>query len=91
MARVEIYTKTWCPYCGFAKAFLDEKGIAYRDIDITNDPELERELRERSARTSVPQVFIDGQHIGGSEALVAAARAGLLDELASPGNENGQS
>ena len=81
MARVEIYTKYWCPYCGVAKAYLREKGIAYMEVDVTNDVALEQEMRTRSGATSVPQIFIEGRHIGGSTDLVAADSAGLLDGL----------
>ena len=81
MARVEIYTKSWCPYCGFAKTYLEDKGIAFLEIDVTHDDVLEHEMRQRSGRNTVPQVFVDGRHIGGSTELVAADNAGLLDEL----------
>lgn len=81
MPRVEIYTKSWCGYCRFAKRLLDARGIAYREFDVTENPEFEREMRERSGRETVPQIFIDGRHIGGSDALVIADNAGILDDL----------
>jgi glutaredoxin 3 len=87
MARVEIYTKTWCPYCGFAKAFLEDKNIRFREIDVTIDSRLEREMRERSGRRSVPQVFVGDRHIGGCDDLVAAERSGLLAEFLQVGDE----
>ena len=83
MARVEIYTKSWCPYCAFAKAFLAERGIAFTEFDVTDNAALERDMRKRSHRHTVPQIFIDGRHVGGSTDLVAEARAGRLDGLSS--------
>ena len=81
MANVQIYTKSWCPYCARAKAHLDRKGVSYTELDVTSDPALEAEMVTRSQRRSVPQVFIDGYHIGGSDDLVEADRNGLLDRL----------
>lgn len=91
MARVEIYTKNWCPYCGFAKAYLRDKGVAYREIDVTDDAILEKEMRARSGGNSVPQIFIDGHHIGGSTELVDADSAGLLDGLPRAGDQGPRS
>ena len=81
MANVQIYTKSWCPYCARAKAHLDRKGVSYTELDVTSDPALEAEMVTRSQRRSVPQVFIDGHHVGGSDDLVEADRNGLLDRL----------
>lgn len=81
-AKVEIYTKMFCGYCARAKALLDAKGVEYLEYDITMGGEKKRELAERKpdART-VPQVFIDGEAIGGSDDLAAHDRAGRLDAL----------
>jgi len=80
MAEVELYTTMWCPYCSRARALLDRKGVTYTDIDIIEHPERRAEmLRRAGGRTSVPQVFIDGEHIGGSDELAALDRAGKLD------------
>ena len=82
MAKTEIYFTNWCPYCHQAKALLGRKGIAYDGIDLTHaTPEQIAEMRERSGRTSVPQIFIDGRHIGGFDDLAALERAGQLDEI----------
>ena len=81
MPKVEIYTKSWCPFSTRAKAHLDFKGVLYEEIDVTTDSIREQEMVNRSARTSVPQIFIDGQHIGGSDDLLAAEANGRLDEL----------
>jgi glutaredoxin 3 len=81
MNNIEIYTKPWCPYCGRAKHLLDQKGVAYNEIDVTEDPRLENEMKVRSQRKTVPQIFINGVHIGGSDDLLAAEQSGHLDSL----------
>jgi len=82
MAELEIYTTMFCPYCHRAKRLLDSKGLAYREIDVTSDPDLRAEMRARAkGRHSVPQIFIDGVGIGGSEELLALEESGRLDEL----------
>jgi glutaredoxin 3 len=81
MAQVEIYTTSWCPYCMRARALLQRKGVAFTDIDIEEEPQRRREMVARAGgRTSVPQIFINGEHIGGSDELAALDRAGRLDE-----------
>ena len=80
MADVELYTTPFCPYCMRARALLDRKGVAFTDIDITEEPGRRTEMiRRAGGRTSVPQIFIDGEHIGGSDELVALDRAGELN------------
>lgn len=82
MAKVEIYTKLFCGYCARAKQLLDAKGAAYEEIDITMGGPRRGEMIERAAgRTTVPQIFIDGKHVGGSDDLAALDRRGGLDEL----------
>jgi len=80
MIEVELYTTPFCPYCTRARALLDRKGVAFTDIDITEEPTRGAEMiRRTGGRTSVPQIFINGEHIGGSDELVALDRAGELD------------
>jgi glutaredoxin 3 len=80
MAKVELYTTQFCPYCTRARALLDRKGVAFTDIDILDQPARRAEMIQRAGgRTSVPQIFIDGEHIGGSDELVALDRTGELD------------
>ena len=79
MAKVEIYTKSWCGFSARAKDHLDRKGVSYEEIDVTTDPIRELEMVNRSARHTVPQIFIDGDHLGGSDDLLAADTSGLLD------------
>ncbi len=82
MANTEIYFKSWCPYSRRALALLASKGADFKAIDLTDDSiELERQMKERSGRTSVPQIFIDGRHIGGFDDIAALDAAGELDPL----------
>ncbi|HUZ74998.1 MAG TPA: glutaredoxin 3 [Stellaceae bacterium] len=82
MARVEIYSTLFCGYCARAKALLERKGVAYENIDVLEEPDRRDEMVKRAGgRTTVPQIFIDGSHIGGSDDLAALERAGRLDAL----------
>lgn len=82
MSRVEVYTKFLCPYCTRAKSLLKSKGIEYEEYDISMGGPRRAEMLERSnGRTTVPQVFIDGRHVGGSDELAALDRSGGLDLL----------
>jgi glutaredoxin 3 len=84
MARIEIYTKQLCPYCTRAKSLLARKGASFEEIDISMGGPKRAEMIERSGgRMTVPQVFIDGRHIGGSDDLAALDRQGGLDPLLS--------
>ena len=81
MRTTEIYFKDWCPYSQRALALLDAKGVDYHAIDVTNDVRKELEMRERTGRTSVPQIFINDEHIGGFDDLHALDLAGDLNLL----------
>ncbi len=81
MSKIEVYTQPWCPYCSRAIALLQKKGVTFQEIDAPHGTPQRREAIARSGLTSVPQIFIDGQHIGGSDDLVALDRAGRLDPL----------
>jgi glutaredoxin 3 len=82
MAKVEIYTKAFCPYCTRAKSLLTAKGATFEEFDITMGGPKRAEMLERApGRTTVPQIFIDGTHIGGSDDLAALDRKGGLDPL----------
>ena len=76
-----LYTTHYCPYCIRARDLLNEKGVAYKDIAVDHDPQLRREMMERSGRSTVPQIWIGEQHIGGSDELMLLERQGNLDEL----------
>jgi glutaredoxin 3 len=80
MPQVEIYSTMFCPYCARAKSLLERKGVTYTNIDIIEDTSKRDEMVARAhGRTSVPQIFIDGEHIGGCDELYALDRAGKLD------------
>jgi len=82
MAKIEIYTKFLCPYCTRAKKLLDSKGVSFEEIDISTGGPRRAEMLERSGgRQTVPQIFIDGEHVGGCDDLVALDRAGRLDPM----------
>ncbi|HVC59055.1 MAG TPA: glutaredoxin 3 [Acetobacteraceae bacterium] len=86
MPEVEIYTQPWCPYCARAVHILGGKGVAFREIDAPHGSAERAEATRRSGgRTTMPQIFIGGQHIGGCDDLVALDRAGRLDPLLATG------
>ncbi|ODS50905.1 MAG: alkyl hydroperoxide reductase subunit F [Halanaerobium sp. 4-GBenrich] len=79
--KIEIYTKTWCPYCRRAKAMLKSLGLDYTDYDITDNEELQQEMVERSGKKTIPQIFINDQKIGGYDDLIELVSSGGLDDL----------
>lgn len=80
--KVEIYLWTTCPFCVRAKALLDRKGVAYTEYNLDGDEPGRRKMAERAnGRRSVPQIFINNQHIGGCDDIYALDRAGKLDPL----------
>ena len=82
MPVVEIYSKTSCSYCWQAKRLLDSKGVAYEEIVIDfGGPERDVMIKRANGRFTVPQIFIDGRHIGGCDDLYRLERAGELDAL----------
>ena len=81
MSKVQIYTTNWCPYCHAAKSVLDEKGVAYDEIDAT-DPTVRMDMVQRAhGRRTVPQIFIGDHHVGGYDDIAALERRGQLDPL----------
>jgi glutaredoxin 3 len=82
MRPVEIYTTPYCPYCHAAKRLLQKKGAAYAEIDVSKDPDLRAKMTQRAGgRRTVPQIFIDGRHVGGSDDLHELDYAGKLDPM----------
>ncbi len=82
MAEIIVFSKESCPYCRRAKALLSAKGAAFQEIDLFEQPQMRAQMIERSGgRTSVPQIFINGQHIGGCDDLHALDAKGELDPL----------
>lgn len=80
-AKVLMYGAEWCGYCARARRLLDAKGIAYEQIDIDLVPGASAEMKARTGRTSIPQIFINGEPIGGSDELHALDADGRLDLL----------
>jgi len=82
MAKVEIYTKMFCPYCTRAKSLLASKGASFEEYDISLGGPKRAEMLERAnGGYTVPQIFIDDRHVGGSDELAALDRAGKLDAM----------
>ena len=76
-----MYTTFFCPFCMRAKSLLKKKGVEYTEIGVDGDPALRQQMTERSGERTVPQIFIDGKPIGGSDELVALDGSGELDRL----------
>ncbi|MFN7611759.1 MAG: glutaredoxin 3 [Alphaproteobacteria bacterium] len=81
MAEVIIYTTTYCPYCVRAKDLLKRKGQAFTEINAEDDDVREAMIVKAGGRRTVPQIFINGKHVGGSDDLYALDKAGKLDAL----------
>lgn len=82
MSKVEIYTKSYCPFCHRAKALLDDYGVTYVEYDLVDRPDLRDEMVRRSGGgQTVPQILIDDQPYGGSDDLAALDRSGSLASL----------
>lgn len=81
MAEVVVYTTRWCPYCIRAKGLLNSKNISFEEIPVDGDRALREDMARRAGRTSVPQIWIGDQHIGGCDELYALERAGRLDPM----------
>ena len=87
MARIEIYSSLLCPYCYRAKKLLDAKGVDYEEIDLMLKPWRRAEMIERSGgRTSVPQIFVDGSHLGNCQEMLALEAAGRLAPILEAGD-----
>ena len=85
MPRIEVYTQPWCPYCARALNLLTKKGVAFQEIEAPGGSPERVTSMQRSGRTAVPQIFIDGQHVGGCDDLLALDRAGKLDPMLAAG------
>jgi glutaredoxin 3 len=80
-AEVVMYSSAICPYCVAAKNLLKQRGVEWREVRVDLDPVARTEMLERARRTSVPQIFINGTHVGGFDDMVALDRAGGLAPL----------
>jgi glutaredoxin 3 len=81
MAKITIYSSDYCGFCVRAKSLLASKGVQFTEHKVDNSPALRQEARQRSGRTSVPQIWIDGLHVGGCDELMALERQNKLDSL----------
>lgn len=81
MQPVTIYGNATCPYCGAARMLLKKKGVAFDDVLVNADCDKRSEMRERSGRSSVPQIFVGDKHVGGFDELYELDKSGELDEL----------
>ena len=81
MAKVEIYTTPWCPYCSAAKSLLDQKGVSYSEIDVVDPEKRAAMVQKAHGRRTVPQIFIGETHVGGYDDMAALERRGRLDPL----------
>jgi glutaredoxin 3 len=81
MARIEMYTTAWCGYCERAKVLLNQRGIAYDEVRIDEQPDFRAKLQELTGGWTVPQIVIDGRPIGGYSELWALDKSGRLEEL----------
>jgi len=79
--KVVMYVTDWCPYCQRARSLLADKGVAVEEIDVDAVPGAREEMRARSGRDTVPQIFIGESHVGGSDELQALDEDGRLDPL----------
>jgi glutaredoxin 3 len=79
--KVEVYSTALCPYCSRARHLLEKKGVEFLEYRVDKDPNLRSEMEQRSQRTSVPQIFIGGRHIGGFDDMAELDIDGELDAL----------
>jgi glutaredoxin 3 len=82
--EVVIYLTDWCPYCARARALLEKRGVTMREIDVDAVDGARAEMRAKSGRTTVPQIFIGATHVGGCDDLFALDASGRLDTLLQP-------
>lgn len=81
-ANVEVYSSMWCPFCYRAKKLLKDKGVDFQEIDVDGDPKVRVAMRQRAdGRHTVPQIFINGVGVGGSDELAALDRSGKLTAM----------
>ncbi|EKF75408.1 glutaredoxin [Alcanivorax hongdengensis A-11-3] len=81
MAKIEMYSTAWCPFCVRAKQLLKSKSVAFEDTDVDREPQKRAEMMQRGGGRTVPQIFIDDQPVGGCDELYALERSGELDRL----------
>lgn len=83
MPKIEIYTKSYCPHCKAAKRTLGSMGLTFEEIEVSDDPARFQEMKQRSQRRTVPQIFVGNTHIGGNSDLMKAIQNGWLKHVLS--------
>lgn len=81
MKNILMYSSDYCPFCMRAKALFSQKGYDFEEINVDGNPALRQEMIQKAGRTSVPQIWIDGQHVGGCDEVYAMNRSGSLDQI----------
>lgn len=81
MNQIIMYSSDYCPFCMRAKSLLHKKGLNYQEINVDRDRALRQEMTQKSGKTSVPQIWIGEQHIGGCDEIHALERSGSLDQI----------
>ncbi|MCS5592828.1 MAG: glutaredoxin 3 [Gammaproteobacteria bacterium] len=76
-----MYTSDYCPFCRAAYQLLDEKGVVYKKISVDANPSIWKEIHQKTGRSTVPQIYINGQYVGGYDDLSAAERSGELSSI----------
>lgn len=87
MANVLMYSTAWCGFCSRAKRLLTDKGVAFVNIDLDAEPTRRVEMMQKSGQRTVPQIWINDEHIGGCDELYALERNGILDKKLQEGSE----
>jgi glutaredoxin 3 len=89
MAKIDIYTVQYCPFCHDAKELLSSKGVSYHEIDVTGKRDVRKQMIQRAkGRSTYPQIFIGATHVGGCDDLYALEEAGKLDSLLAEAKES---
>jgi glutaredoxin 3 len=89
MAKIDIYTVRYCPYCQDAKELLSRKGVSYHEIDVTGKRDVRKEMIKRAkGRSTYPQIFIGATHVGGCDDLYALEESGRLDSVLAEAKES---
>lgn len=83
-----MYSTPWCGFCVRAKKLLQAKGVSFTDIDVSADPTKKAEMMQKSGQRTVPQIWINDEHIGGCDELYALERGGRLDEKLQGGSQH---
>jgi len=89
MAKIDIYTVRYCPYCQDAKDLLSRKGVSYHEIDVTGKRDVRKQMIQRAnGRSTYPQIFIGASHVGGCDDLYALEESGRLDSVLAEAKES---